>query len=112
MTTAGDHRMWIEYLKAAFWAGPSVRGLGRLPLNALALLGLGILGFGHPGFWLIGAGLEAAYLATLTTHPRFQRLVDIQRRHRATEAAEEGREQLARTLDPQSRQRLATLEGK
>lgn len=104
--------MWIQYLKTAFWAGPNVRGLGRLPLNALALLGFGILGFGHPAFWLMGAGLEAAYLTMVTSHPRFQRLVEIQRRHRATASAEEGREQLARTLDSQARQRLAALEGK
>ncbi len=37
----------IEYLKQAFWAGPSLPGLGRLPVNALAVLGFGILGFGH-----------------------------------------------------------------
>ena len=29
----------IDYLKAAFWAGLDVRGLGRLPVNAVATLG-------------------------------------------------------------------------
>jgi hypothetical protein len=102
----------LEYLKAAFWAGPSLPGLGRLPLNALALLGLGILGFGHEGFWLLGAGLEAAYLASLVTHPRFQRMVDAQRRSQATVEAEQGRQELIRSLDLPSRQRLIALEGK
>jgi hypothetical protein len=102
----------IEYLKRAFWAGPSLPGLGRLPVNALALLGFGILGFGHPSFWLLGAGLETAYLATLVSHPRFQRLVDAEGRSQTTVEAEQGRQELIRSLDPPSRQRLAALEGK
>jgi hypothetical protein len=102
----------LKYLKEAFWAGPSLPGLGRLPVNALGALGLAILGFGHPGFWLLGAGLEAAYLATLVTHPRFQRLVDARERSLNTGAAEQGRQELVRSLEPQSRQRLAALEEK
>ncbi|HEX4963825.1 MAG TPA: hypothetical protein VF173_23575 [Thermoanaerobaculia bacterium] len=102
----------IEYLKKAFWAGPSLPGLGRLPVNFLAVLGFGILGFGHPGFWLMGAGLEAAYLATLVTHPRFQRLVDAEGRSRMTEAAQAGRQELVRSLEPPLRKRLAALEEK
>jgi len=102
----------IEYLKRAFWAGPALPGLGRLPVNALALLGFSILGFGHPSFWLLGAGLEAAYLATLVSHPRFQRLVDAEGRSRTSLAAEQGRQQLVASLDTPSRQRLAALEEK
>jgi hypothetical protein len=102
----------IEYLKQAFWAGPNLPGLGRLPVNALAVLGFAILGVGHPGFWLMGAGLEAAYLASLVSHPRFQRLVNAQQRSQATDAAEQGRQELIRSLDLPSRQRLITLEGK
>ncbi len=102
----------IEYLKRAFWAGPALPGVGRLPVNALALLGFSILGFGHPGFWLLGAGLEAAYLATLVSHPRFQRRIDAEGRSRASLTAEQGRRQLVDALDPASRQRLAALEEK
>jgi hypothetical protein len=102
----------IEYLKRAFWAGPSVPGLGRLPVNALALLGFVILGFGHPGFWLLGAGLEAAYLASLVSHPRFQRLVNALLRDQTTAEAEQGRQELIHSLDLPSRQRLVALEGK
>lgn len=102
----------IEYLKRAFWAGPNLPGLGRLPLNALTLLGFGILGFGHPSFWLLGAGLEAAYLGTLVSHPRFQRLVDAEGRSPAMAEAEQGRRELVDALDPPSRQRLAALEKK
>jgi hypothetical protein len=102
----------LRYLKEAFWAGPSLPGLGRLPVNALGALGFAILGFGHPGFWLLGAGLEAAYLTTLVTHPRFQRLVDARKRSPGTLDAEQGRQALVAVLDAPSRQRLAALEGK
>ena len=102
----------LEYLKKAFWAGPSVPGLGRLPVNALAVLGLMILGLGHPAFWLLGAGLETAYLATLASHPRFQRLVDAQRRSQTAAQAEAGRQELIAKLDAQARKRLAVVEEK
>lgn len=102
----------LEYLKKAFWAGPNLPGLGRLPVNALAALGFAILGFGHPAFWLLGAGLEAAYLATVASHPRFQRLVDAQRRYQLSAQAEQGRQELMQTLDAPARQRLALLEAK
>jgi hypothetical protein len=102
----------LEYLKKAFWAGPTLPGLGRLPVNALAALGFAILGLGHPAFWLLGAGLETAYLATLASHPRFQRLVDAQRRSQTTAQVEEGRQELIRKLDPAARKRLTLLEEK
>jgi hypothetical protein len=102
----------LKYLKEAFWAGPSLPGLGRLPVNALGALGFAILGFGHPAFWLLGAGLEATYLATLVSHPRFQRLIDARERSLTSGAAEEGRRELVQSLEPESRQRLATLEEK
>lgn len=102
----------LEYLKKAFWAGPTVSGLGRLPLNALAVLGFSILGVGHPAFWLLGAGLEAAYLAAVASHPRFQRLIDAQRRSEGAAQAEEGRDELIRKLDSPARKRLALVEEK
>lgn len=102
----------FEYLKKAFWAGPTVPGLGRLPLNALATLGFTILGLGHPAFWLLGAGLEAAYLAGVASHPRFQRLVDAQRRSQAASQSQEDRQELIRKLDPAARERLSRMEVK
>lgn len=102
----------LEYLKRAFWLGPVVPGLGRLPVNALATLGFGILGFGHPAFWLLGAGLEAAYLASVATHPRFQRLIKAERRRAGSAEAEQGRQALTARLAPPARQRLAAIEQK
>ena len=102
----------LDYLKRAFWVGWIVPGLGRLPVNALAVLGFGILGFGHPAFWLLGAGLETAFLASVASHPRFQKLVEIEKRRLASTGAEQGRQELVRKLDPQARRRLAVLEEK
>lgn len=102
----------LEYLKKAFWLGPDVPGLGRLPVNALGILGFGILGFGHPAFWLLGAGIEAAYLALTATHPRLQRVVDAERRRQSVGQEEDNRVELVRKLDPQVRKRLVLLEEK
>jgi hypothetical protein len=102
----------FDYLKAAFWAGVDVRGIGRLPLNALSVLGFAILGFGHPGFWLLGAGLETGFLATLATHPRFQRAIDARRHQLAAGGAEQGRQELVARLPPEARRRFAALEEK
>ena len=102
----------LKYLKEAFWFGPSVPGLGRMPVNALALLGFGILGIAEPAFWLLGAGMEAGYLTLLASHPRFQRLIDARQRHQAAGEGLQGREELVRRLPGAARQRLAALEEK
>jgi hypothetical protein len=102
----------LKYLKEAFWAGPQVPGLGRLPVNALATLGFAILGLGHEGFWLLGAGLEAGYLTLVATHPRFQRLIDARERFQEAGSAEEGRRALAASLGPEARRRFEALEAK
>jgi len=100
----------LDYLKAAFWASVDLRGIGRLPVNALAVLGFAILGFGHPGFWLLGAGLEAGYLSVIATHPRFQKAIDA--RQRSLDQADTGRHDLASRLPPEAQRRLASLEEK
>lgn len=66
--------MTARYLWAAFWARPF--GM-PVPPNLFGLAALGILGaLLHPGFWLIGAGLEIAYLAALSRSSRFRAAVD------------------------------------
>jgi hypothetical protein len=63
----------MRYLAAAFNARP----LGMpVPPNWLFLAGVGMLGFINPGFWLLGAGLEAAYLLALSRSRRFRAAVD------------------------------------
>lgn len=66
----------LKYLKEAFWIRPEVAGLGRVPVNALLLGAMAALGFLHPGFWLLGLGLEAVYLPAMALHPRFRMAVD------------------------------------
>jgi hypothetical protein len=60
------------YLKAAFNARPF--GMFVAP-NWIGLAAFGLLGLTNPGFWLIGAGVELAYLFGLATSRRFQRVV-------------------------------------
>lgn len=102
----------LDYLKKAFWVGPNVPGLGRLPVNALATVGFGILGFGHPAFWLLGAGLEAGYLALVATDSRFQRWADRQNRMDTLPEAADLRQELVQGLQAEARARLAALEQK
>lgn len=61
------------YLKAAFNARPF--GMFVAP-NWLGIAAFGLLGLTNPGFWLIGAGVEMAYLIGLSTNRRFQRAID------------------------------------
>jgi len=102
----------LDYLKKAFWVGPNVPGLGRLPVNALATLGFGILGLGHPAFWLLGASLEAGYLALVATDARFQRWADRQRRAAESPEAATLRQDLVQRLGKQAGERLLALEQK
>lgn len=61
------------YLAAAFNARP----LGMpLPPNWVGLAAFGLLGLLNPGLWLVGAGLEAAYLVWLAHNQRFRAVVD------------------------------------
>jgi hypothetical protein len=67
--------MW-RYLKAAFLVGVDVQGLGRVPVNLLAVAAVAIFGAVEPSLWLAGLGLEAAFVTSLAFSPRFQRLTD------------------------------------
>lgn len=62
----------FDYIRAAFSARP--RGMFVAP-NWVFLAAVGLLGTVVPGVWLIGAGLELAYLLGLGTNRRFQRWV-------------------------------------
>ena len=66
----------MKYLWKAFTARP----LGMpIPPNLFGLAAFGLLGFFlSPGFWLLGAGLEVAYLAALSSSKRFRNTVDAE----------------------------------
>lgn len=98
-----------RYLRAAFWAAPTVPGLGRVPLNALAFFGLLILGFGHPGFWLLALALETAWLFALSNNDRFRKLVDAEAAQIETGVQANERASLAARLADGARARHAQL---
>ena len=101
--------MW-RYLKAAFFVGVPVTGLGRLPVNALAATGFFILGFGHPGFWFLGLAAEAAIIPSLAFNKRFQKTVDAEDKEVVTGDAQSKRASLVRLLPQDYQSRLANLE--
>ena len=61
-----------------WWAAFNARPFGMpVPPNWFGLAAFALLGaFVSPGFWLVGAGLELAYLGWLAGNARFRRLVD------------------------------------
>ena len=98
-----------DYIRSAFNARP----MGMfIPPNWIGLGLFGLLGILNPGFWIIGAGCELAYLGWLGTHPRFQnlvtgdRLLDEQRRWQSKVY------QLIRQLPPEDQDRYRTLESR
>ncbi len=101
----------FRYLKAAFWAAPEIAGLGRVPVNVLALSGFGILGFGHAGFWLLGLALEGSYLYALVASARFRHVVDAGQQQLGEGAVERERVALVAKLAPDARARLERLEA-
>jgi hypothetical protein len=102
----------FHHLKAAFYVSPEIPGLGRLPLNLIFLSGIAILGLGHPGFWLLGLGIEVAFLYVLATSPRFQQLVAAEKLRIQEAESETKRHGMADQLRPAARQRMTTLEAK
>jgi len=96
-----------SYLGAAFNARPF--GMA-IPPNWLALAAFGMLGsLLNPGFFLIGAGLEIAYLWSLTGSARFRTAVDAAAR--APGSGWDGRWQaMMARLGPAERELQAQLE--
>ena len=80
---------YFDYVKKAFWRKVDVRGLGALPLNPMALAAFAVLGMANPGFWLLGAAYEVAYLALRSSSARFQKLIDGERLLAAQEGWED-----------------------
>lgn len=101
-----------RYLKAAFLATLHLPLLGNIPVNLFAFAGCMILGFGHPGFWLLGLGLETAYLFSLATNSRFRRAVDARTEMKNLQEAESKRRILIEKLNSSARKKLDAAELK
>jgi hypothetical protein len=102
----------FRYLNAAFFLRPGIPGLGALPLNLMAVAAFGVAGLAHPALWLLGLGLESAYLFGLSTNRRFQRLVDGETELRLQNEASAYRDLLTKRLSSAARRRLTALEEK
>lgn len=98
-----------DYLKAAFWRRIPVPGMGAMPMNQLALGAFAVLGLANPGFWLLGAAAELAYLFALSSNQRFQNLVRAERLSAGQEVAQVRLQRAIDNLNPESRRRYARL---
>ncbi|MGH8353351.1 MAG: hypothetical protein ACRERY_07420 [Pseudomonas sp.] len=94
------------------WAAFNARPLGMpLPPNWFGLAAFGLLGaFLSPGFWVLGAGLEVAYLALLARNPRFRKTLEAERLE--ADPAEARYEALLALLDEHQRARQQGVEGR
>lgn len=106
----------MRYLWRAFNARP----LGMpIPPNWIGLAAFGLLGaFMSPGFWVLGAGLELAYLWATASSPRFRATVDAAalapgQAQRQEESAEDARYQaLLGQLDAKAQARQQAVEAR
>ena len=97
----------LSYIKSAFNARPM--GMFVAP-NWIGLGAFALLGFLNPGLWVVGAGVELAYLLTLASNKRFQRTVDAEQMQRAMQGTTAKVKQLLDQLGPAERQRYTALE--
>ena len=96
-----------DYVRSAFNARP----MGMfVPPNWIGLGVFGFLGLLNPGFWIIGLGLELAYLGRLATDSRFQRLVEGERLLGERRRWQERLADLIRELPAEDQQRYRALE--
>jgi len=100
--------LW-RYIKAAFNARPL--GMFVAP-NWLGLAAFGLLGLLNPGFWVIGAGLELAYLYILVQSRRFRDHIDSLSSAKGVDEGRARLEALLAHLDRESQVRWRTLSGR
>lgn len=98
--------MW-DYIKAAFNARPL--GMFVAP-NWVGLAAFGLLGLVNPGLWIIGAGLELAYLFVMANNKRFQRYVMGAGMLEAQQQTQEKLAAILNGLTPTLQQRYRALE--
>ena len=95
-----------DYLRAAF----SARPIGMfVPPNWVGLAAFGLLGFLNPGFWLMGFGIELAYLGILASNERFQRNVAALQQWESRRQWQKRMEELVQQLGPEAQRRYRRL---
>jgi hypothetical protein len=108
---AGESLGYLDYVKAAWRDRPRLGWLGHMPVNQMALLVFALLGVINPGFWLLGAAGELAYLGLKSTSDRFQKVVQGQRLLERQVGWEERVRLIALSLSPDSQARYRRLLG-
>jgi len=100
-------------IKDAIRAAFNARPMGMwVPPNWIGLGLFGLLGFVNPGFWVLGLGVEMAYLYALGTHPRFRRVLEASRRGQAQIQWADKIERLVADLGPEDQRRYHALESR
>lgn len=94
-----------------WWAAFNAKPLGMpIPPNWFALAAFGLMGFFlSPGFWLLGAGVEVAYLFSLSTNARFRRAIDVGEPSQV-DPVDTRYLELMRSLEPDQGKRQAQVE--
>jgi len=99
-------RLW-DYVRAAF----SARPIGMfVPPNWVGLAAFGLLGLLNPGFWLMGLGIEFAYLGALASNGRFQRTVVASQQWEARRTWQARVDELVQQLGAEAQGRYRALE--
>jgi len=98
-----------DYVRHAFNARP----IGMfIPPNWIGIGVLTLLGTLNPGFWIVGLGLEFAYLGTLATNERFQRTVRATRQWENRREWQSTVDDLVRQLSQEGQRRYRVLESR
>ena len=96
-----------DYIRTAFNARP----IGMfVPPNWIGLGLAGILGLLNPGFWILGLGLELAYLGILVTNDRFRRFVAASQQRIARQGWQKKVDALVNQLSGEGQRRYRNLE--
>lgn len=102
-----------KYIHEAFWVKVDFPLVGPLPVNVLALSALAAAGGVFPPIWLIGLGVEVAFIFLLATSQRFQRYVDAMDmqyvRQKERQSRPPQRERILAELSAQAKKRIARL---
>jgi predicted nucleic acid-binding Zn-ribbon protein len=100
--------LW-RYIKAAFNARPL--GMFVAP-NWVGLGAFGLLGLVNPGFWVLGVGLELAYLYILSQSQRFRAHIDSLSSSKGVDDGRARLEVLLSHLDHESQARWRQLSNR
>jgi hypothetical protein len=98
-----------DLVKEAFRRQARLPMIGKIPLNYMYLGVMSVLGIANPGFWLLGAAGEMAYLALKSSSDRFKKVLEGERLLAARQTWDEQVSESVEKLSPASRDRYRRL---